>query len=253
MKFDLYTQTGEKKGQVEGNKKFFEAKVNNDLMHQALVMQQANRRNPYAHTLTKAEVSGGGRKPYAQKGTGNARQGSTRNPHYKGGGVAFGPRNVRNYKVMMPKKQRRAALFSALTVKALSNQIFALDSYESKEAKTKLFAQMIEKLPVEKDLLVVIPAKNELIQKSCRNIPFTKTILVNYLNIADLQKYDKVMFLKEAFAKMEEIYGTVLSKSAAGTSAKSVKNIARRATSSSSKKKKKKEPQKPALTKAKSE
>lgn len=206
MKFDLYTQTGEKKGQIEGNKKFFEAKVNADLMHQALVLQQANYRNPYAHTLTKAEVRGGGRKPYSQKSTGNARQGSTRNPQWKGGGVAFGPRNVRNYTVAMPKKQRRAALFSALTVKAQNNQIFALDKYDTKEIKTKMFAQMIEKLPVEKDLLVVIPVKNPIVQKSSKNIPFVKTILVNYLNIADLQKYEKVMFLKDSFEKMEEMY-----------------------------------------------
>jgi len=206
MKLDLYTQTGEKKGQIEGNKKFFEAKVNNDLMHQALVLQQANRRNPYAHTQTKSEVRGGGRKPYAQKSTGNARQGSTRNPQWKGGGVSFGPRKERNYTVMMPKKQRRAALFSALTVKANNNEIFALEKYENKDAKTKLFAEMISKLPIEKDVLVVIPAKNEAVQKSSKNIPFVKTILVNYLNIADLQKYNKVMFLKDALSEMEKVF-----------------------------------------------
>jgi len=208
MKFDLYTQTGEKKGQIEGSKKFFEAKINRDLMHQALVMQLANYRNPYAHTLTKSEIRGGGKKPYAQKGTGNARQGSSRNPQFRGGGVTFGPRNNRNYTVAMPKKQRRAALFSALTLKAQGNQIFALESYDAKAVKTKPFSQMIEKLPVEKDLLVVIPAKNDIIQRSSKNIPYIKTILVNYLNIADLQKYDKVMFLKDALSKMEEVFSS---------------------------------------------
>ncbi|MBN1494418.1 50S ribosomal protein L4 [Candidatus Peregrinibacteria bacterium] len=206
MKLDLYTQTGEKKGQVEVRKEYFDAKVNMDLMHQALVMQHANRRNPYAHTLTKAEVRGGGKKPYSQKGTGRARQGSSRNPQWKGGGVAFGPRNVRNYKVMMPQKQRRAALFSALTVKAKNNEIFALENYDAQEVKTRTFAEMVQKLPVEKDLLVVIPAKNEIIQKSARNIPYVKTILVNYLNIADLQSHEKVMFLKDALKKMEEVF-----------------------------------------------
>jgi len=206
MKLDLYTQTGEKKGQVEVKKEYFDARVNQDLMHQLLVMQQANRRNPYAHTLTKAEVRGGGKKPYAQKGTGRARQGSTRNPQWRGGGVAFGPRNVRNYKVMMPQKQRRAALFSALTVKAMNNDIFALESYDTKEVKTKVFAEMIQKLPVEKDVLIVIAEKNEIIQKSAKNIPYIKTILVNYLNIADLQAHDKVMFLKDALKKMEEVF-----------------------------------------------
>ena len=206
MKLDLYTQTGEKKGQIEASKRIFEAKINNDLMHQALVMQLANRRNPYAHTKTKSEVRGGGRKPYSQKSTGNARQGSTRNPQWKGGGVSFGPRKERNYTVMMPKKQRRAALFSALSLKAKNNEIFALDQFEAKEAKTKVFAQMITKLPVEKDVLVVIPAKNESVQKCSRNIPFVKTILVNYLNIADLQKYNKVMFLKEALSEIEKVF-----------------------------------------------
>jgi large subunit ribosomal protein L4 len=206
MKLDLYTQAGEKKGQIEASKKIFEAKINNDLMHQALVMQHANRRNPYAHTLTKGEVRGGGRKPYSQKSTGNARQGSTRNPQWKGGGVSFGPRKERNYTVMMPKKQRRAALFSALSLKAQNNEIFALESYESKDAKTKLFAAMISKLPVEKDVLIVIPEKNEMVQKSSKNIPYVKTILVNYLNIADLQKYNKVMFLKEALSEIEKVF-----------------------------------------------
>jgi len=206
MKLDLYTQAGEKKGQIEASKKIFEAKINNDLMHQALVMQHANRRNPYAHTLTKGEVRGGGRKPYSQKSTGNARQGSTRNPQWKGGGVSFGPRKERNYTVMMPKKQRRAALFSALSLKAKNNEIFALENYESKDAKTKLFAAMISKLPVEKDVLIVIPEKNEMVQKSSKNIPYVKTILVNYLNIADLQKYNKVMFLKEALSEIEKVF-----------------------------------------------
>jgi len=206
MKLDLYTQTGEKKGQIEASKRIFEAKINNDLMHQALVMQHANRRNPYAHTQTKGEVRGGGRKPYAQKSTGNARQGSTRNPQWKGGGVAFGPRKERNYTVMMPKKQRRAALFSALSLKAKNNEIFALENYEVKDVKTKFFAEMISKLPIEKDVLVVIPAKNVTVEKSSKNIPFVKTILVNYLNIADLQKYNKVMFLKEALSEIEKVF-----------------------------------------------
>lgn len=206
MKADLYTQTGEKKGQVELAKEFFEVPYNADLIHQALVRQQANARNPIAHTLTKDEVRGGGRKPYRQKGTGSARQGSRRNPHFKGGGVVFGPRNTRNFEVAMPKKQRRKALFSALSAKAKNNEIFALENYDAKEVKTKQFAEMIKKLPVERSVLVVIPGKNEIVQKSSANIANVKTILVNYLNIADLQKFKKVMFLKEALKKMEEVF-----------------------------------------------
>jgi large subunit ribosomal protein L4 len=215
MKADLYTQTGEKKGQVELKKEFFEVPFNQDLIHQALVRQHANARKAIAHTKTRGEVRGGGRKPFRQKGTGSARQGTRRSPLNKGGGVVFGPRNTRNFTVDMPKKQRRKALLSALSVKAKDNEIFALEGYDAKEAKTKLFAQMIAKLPVERNVLVVLPEKNEIIQKSSANIPNVKTILVNYLNIADLQKYRKVMFLTEALKKMEEVFSSKQGKTTA--------------------------------------
>ncbi len=206
MKIDLYAQTGEKKGQIELNKEFFEVPYNEDLIHQALIRQQANQRIAIADTKTKGEIRGGGRKPFRQKGTGNARQGSIRNPHYRGGGTVFGPTKERNYEVDMPKKQRRKALLSALSAKAKNEQIIALESYEG-EVKTKAFAELLKKLPVERNVLVVIPEKNEVIQKSTSNLANAKTILVNYLNIADLQKYRKVLFLKDALPKMEEIFG----------------------------------------------
>lgn len=205
MKIDLYTQTGEKKGQVELNKEFFEVPFNEDLIHQALIRQQSNARSPIAHTKDRSEKRGGGRKPYRQKGTGYARQGSKRSPQFKGGGVVFGPRNVRNFVKDMPKKQRRKALFSALSVKATNKQIIALEKYEG-EIKTKLFAEMIDKLPVDRNALVVIPKKNEVIQKSAGNLPNVKTITVNYLNIADLQKYQNVIFLKDAIDAMKEVF-----------------------------------------------
>ncbi|MCD6109165.1 50S ribosomal protein L4 [bacterium] len=209
MKVDLYTQTGEKKGQVELKKEFFEVSYNEDLIHQALIRQHANGRIAIAHTKTKAEVRGGGKKPFRQKGTGGARQGSKRNPHFKGGGVVFGPRNDRNFAVDMPKKQRRKALFSALSAKASNGQIIALENYEG-EIKTKLFAKLIEKLPIERNVLVVIPEKNGVIQKSTENLANAKTIIVNYLNIADLQKYRKVLFLKDALTKMEKVFRSAI-------------------------------------------
>lgn len=207
MKIDLYNQNGEKKGQIELPKEFFEKPFNKDLIHQAFVRQMANARKPIAHTKTKGEVRGGGKKPYAQKGTGRARQGSIRNPHFIGGGVAHGPRNTRNFKKDMPKTQRRNALFSALSQKARENSIFALDKYEASEAKTKIFAEMIKKLPIERNVLIVIPEKDKLITRSSRNLPNVKTILVNYLNIADLAKYRKVLFLEKALDKIKEIFG----------------------------------------------
>jgi len=209
MKVDLYTQAGEKKGQVELKKDFFETPYNEDLIHQALVRQHANGRVAIAHTKTKAEVRGGGRKPFRQKGTGGARQGSKRNPHFKGGGVVFGPRSDRNFTVDMPRKQRRKALFSALSVKAKNGEILALESYKG-EIKTKPFVELIKKLPIERNVLVVIPGKDSVIQKSTGNLKNAKTIIVNYLNIADLQKYRKILFLKDALVKMEEVFTSTI-------------------------------------------
>ncbi len=206
-KIALYNQQGEKQKDLEVSDVMFGAKPNEDLIHQALVRQHANSRvSVITYTKTKAEVSGGGRKPFRQKGTGQARQGSTRNPHWKGGGVAFGPGNNRNYKQMMPKKQRRLALFSALSMKLGEGKVIALDKLELPKIKTKDVVNVLEKLPIEKDVLILLPEKNEIVQKSGRNLPFAKTMLVNYLNIADLQRYDKVVFLKESLKKMEELF-----------------------------------------------
>ena len=203
----VYNQNGEKQKEITVSDKIFGARFNEDLIHQALVRQHANARiSVITHTKTKSEVRGGGRKPYPQKGTGQARQGSIRNPHFKGGGVAFGPRNNRNYTKGMPKKQRRLALFSALSSKYKDGKIIGLDKYETPKIKTKQFIETLHKLPIEKDVLIVLNEKNEVISKSSRNLPFAKTILVNYINIADLQKYDQVLFLEEAFKKMESLF-----------------------------------------------
>lgn len=206
MKVDLYKQSGEKSGTLDLPKEIFEIPFNEELIHQALVRQLANKRVAIAHTKTRAEVRGGGRKPFRQKGTGNARQGTIRSPLMKGGGIVFGPRNNRNFSKDMPKKQRRKALFSALSEKARNNEIIGLEAYEAKEAKTKDFAEMLKKLPIERNALVVIPEKNTVIQKSSSNLANAKTILASYLNIHDLQKYKKVVFLKDSVAKLEEVF-----------------------------------------------
>lgn len=208
MNIDLYSQAGEKLKAIKVADEIFNTEVNEGLMHQAYVRQLSNARYNLAHTLTKGEVRGGGAKPYRQKGTGRARQGSIRNPHYKGGGVAMGPRNVRNFEKDMPKKQRRKALFSALSLKAGKNGIIALDKYEAKEIKTKNISEMLTKLPVSRSVLIVISEKNLVLQKSANNLPNVKTLLVNYLNVADLLKYDQVLFLQDALKKAEEIFLT---------------------------------------------
>ncbi len=206
MKIDVYNQSGEKSGAIELPKEIFEVPFNEDLIHQALVRQLANARKVIGLTKTRGEVRGGGRKPFRQKGTGNARQGTIRAPHMKGGGVVFGPKDNRNFTKNMPKKQRRTALFSALSVKARENQIIALESYETKTPKTKEFATMIKKLPIERNVLIVVPGKDEAVQQSSRNLTNAKTITVNYLNIHDLQKFQTLLFLKESIEKLKETF-----------------------------------------------
>lgn len=206
MKIDLYTQKGDKNGTLDLPKEIFEVPFNKDLIHQALVRQLANGRVAIAHAKSKGEIRGGGRKPYAQKGTGRARQGSTRNPHMRGGGVAFGPRNVRNFELMMPKNQRRKALLSALSVKAKNNQIIGLEGYEADKPKTSEFAKLLKKLPVEQDVLILIAAKNVNLQKSTKNLSNAKTIIASYINIQDLQKYQKVLLFKDAIALLKDTF-----------------------------------------------
>lgn len=206
MKIPLYSQDGSKKGDIAVPEEIFGQKANKALIHKMLLLQLANRRHPIAHTLLKGEVRGGGKKPYRQKHTGRARQGSTRNPHFRGGGVAFGPRNTRNFKLRASKAERRKALFSALSAKLQDARVSALEGYAAQAAKTKSFAAMLKKLPFEKDILFVLPGKNEIMTRSSRNIPRVKTLLVNYLNVADLLKYRDVVFLKDALPKLSEIF-----------------------------------------------
>ncbi|PIR55315.1 50S ribosomal protein L4 [Candidatus Peregrinibacteria bacterium CG10_big_fil_rev_8_21_14_0_10_36_19] len=206
MKVDLYTQKGEKKGQLELPKELFEIPFNKDLVHQALVRQLANKRLSTAHSKTRGEIRGGGRKPFKQKGTGNARQGTIRAPHMRGGGVVFGPTNERNYEKDMPKKQRRKALLSALSLKATENQIIALEGYKLDSPKTKDFAALIQKLPITRNVLVVIPEKDMVVQKSSSNLSNAKTILANYLNIHDLQKYRTILLFEESINKLKETF-----------------------------------------------
>jgi large subunit ribosomal protein L4 len=206
MKVAVYNQKGESKGEVTLNKDIFEVEVNEGLIHEALILQQANLRNPIAHTKTRGEVRGGGRKPHPQKGTGRARFGSIRTPIHRGGGIVFGPRNTRNFTKMMPKKQRRKALFCALSSKAADKQIIVLEGFDNKEIKTKDFAEMIKNLPIERNALFVLPEGNEVFQKSSRNVANAKTILANYLNIRDLLKYRSLVILKDSLGKIEETF-----------------------------------------------
>lgn len=206
MKIDLYTQSGEKKGQLDVSDKMFNCPVNAEVIRLALVRQQANERRAVAHTKTRGEVSLSTRKLYRQKGTGRARMGGANNPLRRGGGISFGPRNTRNFTLRMPQKERRLALYSLLSQKAAHQSILALESYEAKVPKTKDLAQLLKKLAIQKTALVVLPKKQMVLEKSAANLPHVKTILVNYLNPFDLLKYEKVLFLVDSLKKAEELF-----------------------------------------------
>jgi large subunit ribosomal protein L4 len=195
MEVDVFNMEGEKVRTVELPAAIFEAPVNVDLMHQAYVRQMANARLGTHSTKGRSEVAGGGRKPWKQKGTGRARQGSTRAAQWVGGGKVHTPK-PRDYSQKMPLKMRRAALRSALSVKASESGIVVLDDLALPEAKTRLIAQALNRLVGESSVLILLPEKNagyELVVRSANNLPDTKTLLANYLNIRDLFGYDKVI------------------------------------------------------------
>lgn len=205
MKAPLYTQDGKKSGDIELPAALFEAPVNSVLMHAALVRQHANARVPAAHTLKRDEVKGSTAKMYRQKGTGRARKGDRQNPMHRGGGVAWGPRNDRNWTRAMPKKQRRLALASSLSAKAKDSKVLALDKFELEAPKTKDFKKLVRSLPEHRSLLVV-HNRNETITKSSRNLKYVKPLLVNLLNVHDLTKYDQVLFEKAALEEAEKLF-----------------------------------------------
>jgi large subunit ribosomal protein L4 len=196
MKLDIYSLNGKKTGEtVELPADIFEAPVNVDLMHQAYVRQMANKRAGTHSTKGRSEVRGGGRKPWRQKGTGRARQGSTRAAQWVGGGKVHTPK-PRDYSKAMPKKMRKAALRSALSVKAAEKEIIIIDGLKIKEPKTKIVAKTLEKLVGQETALILLPEKGEteeMFARAARNLDSAKTIMANYLNIRDLLGYDKVI------------------------------------------------------------
>jgi large subunit ribosomal protein L4 len=195
MEVDVLNMKGQKVSTVELPADLFEAPINMDLMHQALVRQMANARLGTHKTKGRSEVSGGGRKPWRQKGTGRARQGSTRSAQWVGGGKIHTPK-PRDYTQNMPIKMRRAALRSALSVKAAEQSLVVVDGVSLPEPKTRLMAKALDSLVGTASVLILIPEKNpdyELVIRSTNNIPDAKTLLASYLNIRDLFKYEKVV------------------------------------------------------------
>lgn len=195
MEVDVFNMEGQKVSKVELPSAIFEAPVNVDLMHQAYLRQMANARLGTHSTKTRSEVSGGGRKPWKQKGTGRARQGSIRSAQWVGGGKIHTPK-PRDYSQSMPRKMRRAALRSALSVKAAEQGIVILDTLALPEVKTRLMAQALDRLVGDASVLIIIPEKSgeyEKVVLSTNNLPDAKTIMANYVNIRDLLGYDRLV------------------------------------------------------------
>jgi large subunit ribosomal protein L4 len=210
MKVDVYNLQGKKLDkQADLPAKIFEATINVDLMHQAYVRQMANARLGTHKTKTRSEVSGGGRKPFRQKGTGRARQGSTRAAQWVGGGKIHTPRPVDHSK-RMPMKMRRAALRSALSAKVVDNGILLVDQFGLDEAKTKLMAAAINKLAGDGTVLLVFPEKDDnyiVVSRASRNLPEVKPLLAKYLNIRDLLSFDKVIMALDSVKVIEGFLG----------------------------------------------
>jgi len=204
MKVPVYNMQGEQVGEIDLPAAIFEAPIRPDLMHQAYVRQMANKRQGTHSTRTRGEVRGGGRKPWRQKGTGRARQGSIRAPQWVGGGVVHGPK-PRDYYQKMPRKMRRAALRSALSAKAQEQAIIVVDDLRLPEIKTRLMDEALTRLAGDEATVLVLvpesPQANEqyaVVTKATRNLPYAKTLLATYLNIRDLLGYDKIVMPKAA-------------------------------------------------------
>ena len=200
----VYNMEGNEVGTMELNDAVFGVEVNEHLVHLAVVRQLANKRQGTQKAKTRSEVSGGGRKPWRQKGTGHARQGSIRAPQWKGGGVVFAP-TPRDYCVKMNKKERRAALRSALTSKVQDNKLIVLDELSMAEIKTKAMQNVLNNLHVEKALIVTAQDDKNVIL-SARNIENVQTASTNTINVYDVMKYKTLVLTKDAVASIEEVY-----------------------------------------------
>ena len=203
-KVSVYNMDGKEVGTIDLNDAVFGVEVNEHLVHMAVVQQLANNRQGTQKAKTRSEVSGGGRKPWRQKGTGHARQGSTRSPQWTGGGVVFAP-TPREYTFKMNKKEKRAALKSALTSRVQENKLIVVDELKFNEIKTKAFAQVLKNLDVEK-ALVVLNDNDVNVVASAKNIPTVKTASTSTINVFDVLKYNTVILTKDAVATIEEVY-----------------------------------------------
>ena len=201
----VYNMEGSEVSKMDLNDNVFAVEVNEHLMHMAVTLQLANKRQGTQKAKTRSEVSGGGRKPWRQKGTGHARQGSTRAPQWTGGGVVFAP-TPRDYSFKMNKKEKAGAIKSALTSRVNENKFFVLDSLKFDEIKTKKMVNVLDALKVNKALVILDGEDNDNVALSARNIAGVRTVPVNAINVYDILKYETVIITKNAVSKIEEVY-----------------------------------------------
>ena len=204
-KVPLYNMSGAQIGELELKDSVFGIQPNQAVLYDFVKMQLANKRAGTSSTKTRAEVSGGGKKPWRQKGTGRARVGSSRNPVWTGGGIAFGPK-PRDYSYRLPRKVRRLAMKSALSSKVIDNNIIVVDALQFEEPKTKLMAQTLEALKVGKKTLLVTMSADTNVIKSARNLPGVKPLTADFINVYDLLNYDTLLITQDAVAKVEEVF-----------------------------------------------
>lgn len=205
-KAPLYDKEGNRIGEIDLDGSVFGADVKKPLLHQVVNMQLANTRRGTASTKTISEVSGGGRKPWRQKGTGRARQGSTRSPLWPGGGITFGPK-PRDYSFRIPKSARPVAIRSALSAKAGDEEIAVVEEFKMTEPKTKAASSILNKIAGQSKVLLVVKDSDDNVAKSVRNLPLVKLIESNRLNVYDVLDNDRVLFTKEALQSVEEVWG----------------------------------------------
>lgn len=204
-KVNVYNMQGEVVEQMELSENIFGVEINEHVVYEVVKNQLANKRQGTQSTKTRAEVRGGGRKPWKQKGTGRARAGSTNSPVFVGGGVAFGPK-PRSYSYKVPKKVRRLALKSVLTSKVQENEIIIIDHLDFNSPKTKDMVNLLARLNADKKALIVMDEKNVNVIKSSKNIPHVQTALVTTMNVYDILKYNSFIITKDAVTKVEEVY-----------------------------------------------
>jgi large subunit ribosomal protein L4 len=201
----IYDRTGKDVGSLELSDALFAAPVNAAVLHQVVTAQLAGRRTGTADTKTRGEIRGGGKKPYRQKGTGRARQGSTSAPHYRGGGTVFGP-HPRSYEQRLPRKMKRLALRGALTAKFGDEAIKVIDAFGLDAIRTKDLAGVLKALDATGRVLVVAPARDQTLELSARNLPTVEVILADSLNVVDLLKADLILIEQPSLARMQEVY-----------------------------------------------